>query len=111
MQGPLKLARRKSYIYFLYAPVSRRMKIGYTKFFTSRFSKIQSNSPEQLEVLRVIEGDGRLEKMLHRLFAEEHSHGEWFDASVKMVEFVKNLEEHKHYKDIFELLVKFKNNF
>jgi hypothetical protein len=103
--------KRKAYIYFLYAPISKRMKIGYTKFFDTRFAKIQSSSPEQLEILRIIEGDGRLERMLHRLFSIERDHGEWFAASESMLEFARGLEEKKHYKDVFELLEIFRKYF
>lgn len=109
---PRRIAeKRKAYIYFLYAPISKRMKIGYTKFFDQRFAKIQSSSPEQLEVLRVIEGDGRLERMLHRLFSIERDHGEWFEASESMVTFAKSLEEKRYYKDVFELLEIFRKYF
>ncbi len=87
------------------------MKIGYTKFPDSRISKLQYNSPEQLDVLKVIQGNGTLEKMLHRLFAGERDHGEWFTASDRMVSFVKTLEDQQHYQDIFELLEKFRENF
>ena len=101
-------AKRKSYIYFLFAPISRRMKIGFSRTFATRLKKIQSTSPESLEVLRVIEGNGVLEKMLHRLFAGEHEHGEWFHATEDMIEFVQSLEENKHYSDVFSLLEKFR---
>lgn len=103
--------KRKSYIYFLYAPISKRMKIGYTKFPDTRINRIQSTSPEQLTTLKIIEGNGTLEKMLHRLFVGERNHGEWFDASEEMKNFVLSLEDGKHYNDVFSLLEKFRKYF
>lgn len=70
-------------IYFIHAPISGKIKIGYTdKDIKHRFSNLQVGSPEKLFVLGLIYGKLENEKYYHSQFLRSHSHGEWFSDSI-----------------------------
>ena len=70
-----------TFIYFI-GPLDRSqgvVKIGKTsKAVEKRLATIQTGSPHRLSIYGRVEMDGRYEEALHRLFAAQRLHGEWF---------------------------------
>lgn len=69
------------YVYFI-KPASQPgpIKIGCSGVPRSRLVNLEVWSPMPLDLIGSIEGDEILERRLHALLAEHHSHGEWFHA-------------------------------
>jgi hypothetical protein len=53
-------------------------KIGYADSPLRRLRHLQGASPAPLTLARVLDGSKHDEVRLHRLFADVHSHAEWF---------------------------------
>jgi hypothetical protein len=65
-------------VYILGTPGSNTVKIGRTTNLARRFADIQNMSPVPLTVLWSHPGGHELETRLHRRFADQRIHGEWF---------------------------------
>lgn len=91
------------YVYFIRsAGKPRRIKIGKSKDPKARMRELQTGSPYPLDIVGTIRcRDGnhatRLEKELHRYFAEYRMGGEWFKCSlvvlVKVWELLNLVDE------------------
>lgn len=70
-----------SRVYFL-RPVGMDgpIKIGYSTDVEGRLKSYSHLSPFPLEIAATTPGDFELEQRLHRAFADDHSHHEWFRA-------------------------------
>ena len=69
-------------------------KIGITDNIVSRLRLLSSNSPFPLmlyDVYRELNNPHRIEKMLHKHFNKENTHGEWFKLNDKQVKDIKGL--------------------
>lgn len=67
------------FIYFFFAPILSRMKIGRTRNSPQgRLDALATGSPEKLLPIMVLRSDMRLEGFLHQLCEEHRVHGEWF---------------------------------
>lgn len=75
-------------VYFVCAPKSQLVKIGLAVDVQRRFAQLQAMSPEPIHLLGVIEGDRALECRLHRRFALNRHHGEWFNLTSSIREYV-----------------------
>lgn len=83
-------ARSKpKYVYVIGEPGSRTAKIGITVDLDGRRQQIQGASPVKIDVLWATPGSNALEKALHRHFATQRSHGEWFTFDNDPVSEVK----------------------
>lgn len=82
---------RKHEIYFVLAPTARRMKIGITDRVTTRVAQLRAASPVEVTLVHAIKGTARQERALHLYFALERTHGEWFNASERLLAFVESL--------------------
>lgn len=73
-----------SVVYFVVAESVDRVKIGFAQAsnFRDRMSALQTGSPVQLRVARVIAGSRNEEKALHRRWKHAAVGGEWFVWSV-----------------------------
>jgi hypothetical protein len=82
------------YVYFIQESGEGCIKIGHSKDPISRFRTIQSHNSNSLKLLKVINGDCKEEKILHRLFFREkiRTAGEWFVPSEELMKFI-NLKE------------------
>lgn len=80
-------------IYFIQAHSGGPVKIGYAANPEKRIAEIQRMSPVELKTLKIIEGDLKQEKELHKHFAKFRLHGEWFDLNEKMLNIVIPLPE------------------
>lgn len=60
------------------------VKIGCSVEPSSRLDHYSRISPFKLELFAVVPGDFRVEYGLHAMFADDHSHHEWFQYSDRM---------------------------
>lgn len=64
------------------------IKIGCSKHPFTRIESIQFNSPLQLRLIAVLDGDGSDEQALHKRFDHSRRHNEWFAPDREVVKFV-----------------------
>ena len=81
-----------SVIYFIQCVTGGLIKIGRTDDIERRFATIQACCPVRLHVLAIVPGYFEAEKHLHRRFSYCRRHGEWFEASVGLLEFIQGLK-------------------
>lgn len=92
-------------IYFVQSNNSGPIKIGYTKNKYSvhkRLGSIQVGSSEPLKLLGLINGSRKDEQLLHKKFHVYQLHGEWFQPSKTLLNFIFNacgikLDTHEIY--------------
>lgn len=77
----------RSWVYFIHDGWSR-VKIGWSVDVDKRLASLQSANAEPLTLLRVLEGGPATERWLHRRFAAERLHGEWFSYHEDMLTVV-----------------------
>lgn len=75
---------RQRYVYAVEAVESGRVKIGIAEDPAKRLQGHQVSSPERLRLLKVVPGDRKLERELHRRFADSRLHGEWFAPTLEI---------------------------
>lgn len=80
-----------SSVYFIRCTASGLIKIGLSENPWKRLSKMQSDSPGQLEMLGVVGGDIVTEAELHDRFSASRLRGEWFNPTDDLVAFVQDL--------------------
>ncbi len=71
--------RRIEWIYFLAS--GELIKIGVSCDPESRVEGLASESPVPVELLAMIPGTRRLERVIHKRLARDRDHGEWFKAT------------------------------
>lgn len=77
-------------IYFIES--GNMVKIGRTKDIEKRMSSIRTSCPFPIKLLAYVVADPDLEKRIHRDFAEDRVHGEWFNLSEKLCKFIEKLK-------------------
>lgn len=68
-------------IYIIRAGAHGPVKIGYSKSedaLCARLAMLQAANPERLTLLRLLDGDVRIEQDIHSRFDHLRIHGEWF---------------------------------
>jgi hypothetical protein len=76
-------------VYFIQSDAGP-IKIGHSDVGArSRLSQLQTSSPIGLKLLKVLPGTIKLERELHRKFAQYRLRGEWFQPSPELLEFIK----------------------
>lgn len=98
-------------IYFLLSPETNTVKIGFTTNVDKRLSVLQTGSPYQLQLVKVISGSPRKEKQLHQKFAEYNIRGEWFTWCDTIKNYVDELTPYKENISNDEDFVKCPDNF
>lgn len=85
-------------IYFIQGDITRLIKIGRTDDATveARVRSLKVGSPDLLRVLGVarlgnMEQTRQLERDLHKRFAGQRKHGEWFAETPELLETIKRL--------------------
>jgi hypothetical protein len=78
-------------IYFIQDTNNKRIKIGKSDSPIRRIRRFRTgmSNPGELEILAVIPGGVKREKDLHQKFQKYHSHGEWFEPSNEIIEFIE----------------------
>lgn len=79
-------------IYFIHAQEVNRVKIGYTdRTVEGRLGTLQTGSPVKLELIGYIEGDLKVEKILHDRFEADRYILEWFDLSHDLRNYINEV--------------------
>lgn len=83
-----------SQVYFILASVTNMLKIGTTEQYVGRrLRALQTGSPERLAIIATIPGDCTLERELHKRFVGYRQHGEWFEFTGELAEYVRSLQK------------------
>ena len=69
------------------------IKVGYSVEPEKRIKSLKTGSPIPLTLLGYIRGTRALEGRLHRALASSWSHGEWFQATVRLRNYIANRAE------------------
>ncbi len=78
-------------VYFVSSRSGGRIKIGFTRGdVRARIASLQTGCPEPLVCLGTMPGDLRTEADVHGRFASQRSHGEWFNESPELLEFIRS---------------------
>lgn len=77
-------------IYFIQAEVLGYIKIGWTENLAARLASLRQGSPVPLRPLGAAWGTKEMEHGLHRVFAEERVHGEWFLPSPVLLKYIND---------------------
>jgi hypothetical protein len=98
------LAWINGYVYFI-RPVGMDgpIKIGWSRVPEARLKELATWSPLPLEVAAATPGPGTLETKLQRLFADHHSHGEWFHCCDEMRAGIDALNAGASVEEAFDL--------
>lgn len=79
----------KGYVYFIACVETMRVKIGFTKGNPiARLKALQTGSASTLVLMACHPGSLETERDLHNRFAAHRVHGEWFEASEEMLEYL-----------------------
>lgn len=80
----------KGYVYFVQGKSSRRVKIGFTtKEPKVRLCQLQVGSSEKLTLLGAFYGNEDVEQFTQSRWRSQHVHGEWFEESPELLEFIR----------------------
>jgi len=80
---------RNGYVYFLQGAKTKLVKIGFSRFPQHRARLHQCGSPDLLKLVGLMVADRLAEGQIHRIFAKDRLHGEWFKPSPELLSFVK----------------------
>lgn len=80
------------FVYFIQSEKTDLVKIGQTLQPHQRLTALQTGSPDKLRILKVIHARENAEKLLHQHFESDKSHGEWFNPSQRLVNFIDSLQ-------------------
>lgn len=78
-------------VYFIGSVEMRCVKIGVTRNVDRRIAGLQTACPCELTIFAVIDGDKSTERALHSQFAEHRRHGEWFELSDDIQDFIDRI--------------------
>lgn len=81
-------------VYFVQAATGGPIKIGTANDVRRRVKELQMCCPVPLRIIHYIPGGGRyLEGKLHKAFALHRLHGEWFDASRELLDYIRQSQQ------------------
>lgn len=80
-----------SSVYFIRCKASGLIKIGLSESPWKRLSKMQSDTPDELEMLGVFAGDIVAEAEMHNRFSASRHRGEWFKPTDDLIAFTQLL--------------------
>lgn len=88
-------------IYFLQDSKTYAIKIGYTSGSgESRASQLQTGNASELVLLAEVPGGKDDEAKLHKMFAEHHIRGEWFNPAPRLILSIHSLVSQKTVYDL-----------
>ncbi len=88
------MTAKSGFIYVVLAKGTNRLKIGWTADSTlGRLQDLQVACPFPLELLAVLPGSMLDERKFHARFRRFRVHGEWFEASTPVLDFILSLSE------------------
>lgn len=75
-------------IYFVQTYPGEPIKIGSSRDPIERIRSLQACCPHPLKVLNLTCGSMLEERDIHKKFAHQNTHGEWFEESPELLEFI-----------------------
>lgn len=78
-------------VYFVQGVGGGPVKIGHSASPSARLTSLQVGSPSVLRVVATMRGGFEVERTLHRAFAKDRLHGEWFDPSRELMAFIDEI--------------------
>lgn len=87
-QEPKSIEPAPSYVYFVQAMESRRIKIGFSAKPQYRLLDISTYCPEPVKMLGTMPGTSQDERTIHKKFAAHRVIGEWFRDAPEILEFI-----------------------
>lgn len=83
-----------TFIYFFKAVNLNRVKIGMSRNVHNRLGTMQSASPDQLELIKIIRTNDQYpdDMAVHALFPHLRVHGEWFELTEELQNFINELD-------------------
>lgn len=76
-------------VYFIQGKLTQRIKIGATQgLIDERIKSLQTGSPDELVFLGAYLGEEFTENELHDFFSEARLHGEWFEPTIAIKQFI-----------------------
>ena len=76
-------------IYFIQNELTKNIKIGYSNDPEKRIKSLKTSIPENISILKVINGSRIEEKQIHKMFDKYRITGEWFYENKEILEFIK----------------------
>ena len=83
------LERPDYYVYFFYAEEVDRIKIGATGNIAKRLKGISGQSACEVRLLGYVHSNQHSEYEVHQMFDQYKHHGEWFEASPEIWEYIE----------------------
>ena len=92
------------HVYFI-KPIGQRgpIKIGCTRFIGARLDTLAHWSPTPLEVVAAVPGNFKIERHLHKRFAADRLHKEWFSWSQELSDGIGMLVAGASIEDAFSI--------
>ena len=84
----------RGFIYFIRENGKGHVKIGFAKSIKQRLTTLQISHHGKLEVVGAIGGTMKIEKSLHRQFADYRLSGEWFRVAGELKKFMATLPKY-----------------
>jgi len=78
-------------VYFVQSRLGGPIKIGLTTQLNQRLKQLQNESPIPLQIVGALRGDEKVEAAIHERFRKLRLHGEWFEPSTELVEFIRQI--------------------
>lgn len=81
-----------SIVYFFRGRETQRVKIGFTSNSVwDRLASCQTGSPDPLEMMGIVEAPLAVERELHKMLEQYHSHNEWFNGTSALFQFIHQI--------------------
>lgn len=71
------------------------VKIGQTNNVKQRIKDLQTGNPHELQLLKTINADIKIEVQLHKQFSHLNIRGEWFALTADLIDFINKLDSKK----------------
>lgn len=81
-------------VYFIEAVGLELIKIGQTRLLDDRIRSLATGSPVPLKLIGYIAGTAARERKLHKQFARDRAHGEWFRATPELRRYIAKAVKH-----------------
>lgn len=82
-------------VYFVKYP-GRLIKIGTSAWIPGRVGELQAAIPQEISVVGVMCGGPEMEQRLHKEFADLRVRGEWFKATKRLRDFIREFASFEH---------------
>lgn len=85
------------YVYFLQSLSSGLIKIGFSAshWIEDRIKSLRFSNGDETELLKKTPGTMQRERKIHKKFAAYRKHGEWFEPSPELLNYIATVRESK----------------